>query len=109
VGTILAPTPLVAANFIILGKIITQLGTQYSRLSPKLCKLNVTLSESPSQPWNRYCHLLFVREYSQSQAGIGASVEDHLPKDVVCLIVQAIGGALAAQEVNQWRSASEVS
>ncbi|KIJ21776.1 hypothetical protein PAXINDRAFT_95276 [Paxillus involutus ATCC 200175] len=71
VGTILAPTPLVAANFIILGKIITQLGTQYSRLSPKLYTVI-------------FCSF-----------------------DVVCLIVQAIGGALAAQEVNQWRSASE--
>ncbi|KAH7925180.1 RTA1-domain-containing protein [Leucogyrophana mollusca] len=35
VGTILAPTPLVAANFIILGKIIGRLGTRYSRLTPK--------------------------------------------------------------------------
>ncbi|KDQ58307.1 hypothetical protein JAAARDRAFT_128618 [Jaapia argillacea MUCL 33604] len=36
--TIIAPTPLVAANFIILGKIIRRLGSQYSRLSPKWCK-----------------------------------------------------------------------
>ncbi|KAF4562635.1 hypothetical protein EYR40_009863 [Pleurotus pulmonarius] len=34
-ATILAPTPLVAANFIILGRIITRLGPVYSRLSPK--------------------------------------------------------------------------
>ncbi|KAH8116115.1 RTA1 like protein [Phellopilus nigrolimitatus] len=33
--TILAPTPLIAANFIILGRLIQQLGTQYSRLSPR--------------------------------------------------------------------------
>jgi hypothetical protein len=33
--TIIAPTPFIAANFIILGKIIHQLGTSYSRLSPK--------------------------------------------------------------------------
>ncbi|KAI0710518.1 RTA1-domain-containing protein [Earliella scabrosa] len=33
--TILAPTPLIAANFIILGQIITRLGQQYSRLSAK--------------------------------------------------------------------------
>ncbi|KDQ59799.1 hypothetical protein JAAARDRAFT_175339 [Jaapia argillacea MUCL 33604] len=32
--TIIAPTPLVAANFIILGRIIQRLGSQYSRLSP---------------------------------------------------------------------------
>ncbi|KAF4581569.1 hypothetical protein EYR40_009853 [Pleurotus pulmonarius] len=34
-ATILAPTPLVAANFIILGRIIARLGPTYSRLSPK--------------------------------------------------------------------------
>ena len=35
--TIVAPTPLLAVNFVVLGEIITRLGTQYSRLSPKLC------------------------------------------------------------------------
>ncbi|KIM85171.1 hypothetical protein PILCRDRAFT_817160 [Piloderma croceum F 1598] len=34
-ATIIAPTPLVAANFIILGKIINKLGSRYSRLSAK--------------------------------------------------------------------------
>ncbi|PBK91871.1 RTA1-like protein [Armillaria gallica] len=33
--TILAPTPLLAANFVILEKLIQQLGTGYSRLSPR--------------------------------------------------------------------------
>ncbi|KZP25058.1 RTA1 like protein [Athelia psychrophila] len=33
--TIIAPTPLVAANFIILGRIVHKLGARYSRLSPK--------------------------------------------------------------------------
>ncbi|KAK0203207.1 RTA1-domain-containing protein [Desarmillaria ectypa] len=33
--TILAPTPLLAANFVILEKLIQHLGTEYSRLSPK--------------------------------------------------------------------------
>ncbi|KZV65691.1 RTA1-domain-containing protein [Peniophora sp. CONT] len=33
VATIIAPTPLVAANFIILGRIIQRLGSKYSRLS----------------------------------------------------------------------------
>ncbi|KIJ68477.1 hypothetical protein HYDPIDRAFT_106676 [Hydnomerulius pinastri MD-312] len=70
VGTILAPTPLVAANFIILGKIITRLGPQYSRLSPKLYTII-------------FCSF-----------------------DVVCLIIQAIGGAEAAKEVNQGKSAA---
>ncbi|KAK0457343.1 RTA1-like protein, partial [Desarmillaria tabescens] len=33
--TILAPTPLLAANFVILEKLIQRLGTEYSRLSPR--------------------------------------------------------------------------
>ncbi|KAJ7070452.1 RTA1 like protein-domain-containing protein [Mycena belliarum] len=36
VCTIIGPTPLAAANFIILGRIISHLGPAYSRLSPKL-------------------------------------------------------------------------
>ncbi|RDB16093.1 Uncharacterized protein C17G6.02c [Hypsizygus marmoreus] len=34
-ATIIGPTPLLAANFVILGKIIEHLGPTYSRLSPK--------------------------------------------------------------------------
>jgi len=33
--TIIAPTPLVAANFVILGRLISRLGSRYSRLSGK--------------------------------------------------------------------------
>ncbi|KDR83263.1 hypothetical protein GALMADRAFT_239130 [Galerina marginata CBS 339.88] len=33
--TIIGPTPLLAANFVIFGIVIQRLGTQYSRLSPK--------------------------------------------------------------------------
>lgn len=36
--TIIAPTPLVAANFVILGQLIARLGPQYSRLSATWCK-----------------------------------------------------------------------
>lgn len=35
-STIIAPTPLIATNFLILSRIIGRLGPQYSRLSPKL-------------------------------------------------------------------------
>ncbi|KAF7348771.1 RTA1-like protein [Mycena venus] len=35
IGTIIGPTPLIAADFMILGRIINRLGTRYSRLSPK--------------------------------------------------------------------------
>ncbi|KAL4080107.1 RTA1 like protein-domain-containing protein [Scleroderma yunnanense] len=65
VGTILGPTPLVAATFVILGKIINTLGSQYSRLSSKLYTI------------------LF------------------LSVDCVCLIIQGVGGAIAANAVSQ--------
>jgi hypothetical protein len=65
VGTILAPTPLLAAIFVILGRIISQLGTQFSRLTP-----------------NMYTIVFCVF-------------------DAICLSIQAVGGALAAQAVNE--------
>ena len=40
---ILAPIPLVAASFIILGQIIRRLGQQYSRLNAKWCTLTTSL------------------------------------------------------------------
>lgn len=70
VGTIIAPTPLVAANFIILGRVITQIGSQYSRLTPRLYTIV-------------FCCF-----------------------DIVCLIVQAVGGASAAHAANTKTSAS---
>lgn len=41
VATILGPTPLLAANFVIFGVIIDRLGVQFSRLSPRSCKREV--------------------------------------------------------------------
>jgi hypothetical protein len=38
VALVVAPTPLVAANFILLGRIIRRLGPQYSRLTTTQCK-----------------------------------------------------------------------
>ncbi|KAG2139842.1 RTA1 like protein-domain-containing protein [Suillus bovinus] len=70
VGTIIAPTPLVAANFIILGRIIGQVGPQFSRLTPRLYTIV-------------FCCF-----------------------DIVCLIVQAVGGASAAHAANTKTSAS---
>ncbi|KAG1729969.1 RTA1 like protein-domain-containing protein [Suillus paluster] len=70
VGTIIAPTPLVAANFIILGKVIGQLGPQFSRLTPKMYTIV-------------FCSF-----------------------DVICLIIQAIGGASAAHSAGQKTSAT---
>lgn len=41
--TIVAPTPLLAANFIILSRIIRKLGESYSRLSPRRCAPQVSI------------------------------------------------------------------
>ncbi|KAJ7769969.1 RTA1 like protein [Mycena metata] len=65
VCTIMGPTPLAAANLIILGRIINRLGPIYSRLSPKLYTI------------------LF------------------LCCDIISLVVQAIGGGMAAGAVNR--------
>ncbi|KAJ7226233.1 RTA1-like protein [Mycena rebaudengoi] len=61
------PTPLAAASFIVLGRIINRLGPVYSRLSPKLYTI------------------LF------------------LWCDIVSLVVQAVGGGMAATAVNENR------
>lgn len=68
VGTVIAPTPLLAANFIVLGGLIDQLGPQFSRLHP-------------------YMYTVVFCSF-----------------DIVCLIVQAIGGAMAAQAVNEGKN-----
>ncbi|TFY79769.1 hypothetical protein EWM64_g4240 [Hericium alpestre] len=61
--TIIAPTPLVAANFVILGRIIGQLGGRFSRLSAG------------------WYTILFCS------------------CDIIALVVQAVGGAMAATAV----------
>ena len=38
VATVIAPTPLLASNFLILGIFIRHLGEDYSRLSSRLCE-----------------------------------------------------------------------
>ncbi|KAI5887194.1 RTA1-domain-containing protein [Schizophyllum commune H4-8] len=60
VATILGPTPLLAANFIVMGRIVGKLGPAFSRLSPRLYSI------------------LF------------------LSCDIVSLIVQGVGGGIAA-------------
>ncbi|KAI4523331.1 RTA1-domain-containing protein [Schizophyllum commune Loenen D] len=60
VATILGPTPLLAANFIVMGRLVGKLGPAFSRLSPKLYSI------------------LF------------------LSCDIVSLIVQGVGGGIAA-------------
>ncbi len=41
--TIIAPTPLVAANFVILGQLIVRLGSRYSRLNGKWCTFPIRI------------------------------------------------------------------
>ncbi|KAJ6626623.1 RTA1 like protein-domain-containing protein [Mycena sp. CBHHK59/15] len=65
VCTIMGPTPLAAANFIVLGHIIKRLGSAYSRLTPKL-----------------YTTVF-------------------LCCDIISLVVQGIGGGMAAGAVNR--------
>ncbi|KAG1773262.1 RTA1 like protein-domain-containing protein [Suillus placidus] len=70
IGTITAPTPLVATNFVILGKIINELGPQFSRLTPNMYTIV-------------FCSF-----------------------DFICLVVQAVGGAFAAQAAHGSKSAT---
>ncbi|KAH8116126.1 RTA1 like protein-domain-containing protein [Phellopilus nigrolimitatus] len=44
-ATVIAPTPLIASNFMILGMLIRHLGEQFSRLSPKLYSIIFTSSD----------------------------------------------------------------
>lgn len=44
VTTIISPTPLLAVNFIVLGRLIARIGPQYSRLSSRWCKPAIPLS-----------------------------------------------------------------
>ncbi|KAK0470681.1 hypothetical protein IW261DRAFT_1343831 [Armillaria novae-zelandiae] len=63
VTTILALTPLVAANFVILGVSIKRLGPAYSRLTPWILFLH---------PWPTH--------------------HNCIPQDVIALIIQGVGG-----------------
>ncbi|KAK0222913.1 RTA1-domain-containing protein [Armillaria nabsnona] len=63
--TILAPTPLLAANFVILEKLIERLGAGYSRLSPRAYLI-------------LFCSC-----------------------DVISLVIQAVGGGMAATAVSE--------
>ncbi|KAG2344863.1 RTA1-domain-containing protein [Suillus weaverae] len=70
VGTITAPTPLVAANYLILCKIIYELGPQFSRLTPNMYTIV-------------FCSV-----------------------DLICFVIQAVGGIFAAQAVHENKSAT---
>jgi len=93
---VVAPTPLVAANFIILGRIIHRLGPQYSRLSPRRYSIIFVSCDIIS---------LLVQgmgggissgaQNSQSQANLGAHIA--LGGTIFQLIAIAAYCALAAE------------
>ncbi|EPT05677.1 hypothetical protein FOMPIDRAFT_87149 [Fomitopsis schrenkii] len=68
VCTVIGPTPLIAANFIILGHVIRRLGQQYSRLN--------------------------ARSYTAVFLG----------SDIISLVVQAVGGTIAAIAAKKYES-----
>ena len=52
---IVAPTPLLAANFVMMGRIVRRLGVKYSRLSPRLCEWCATRKDDGDiDLWCRY-------------------------------------------------------
>jgi len=65
--TIIAPTPFLAANFIIFGRLIRTLGYKYSRLSPKWCMYITSTFNFSLQcrdlncDIDRYHYLLYLR------------------------------------------------
>lgn len=70
--TIIAPTPLVAANFVILGRIIGILGTQYSRLGPTLCMSSpvgfISSNASPFISSTTLCPTVNIQRVPQSES-----------------------------------------
>lgn len=97
VCTIIAPTPLLAANFVILARIIGKLGDSYSRLGPRLCRSfflyipdgGITDSSSDSRIflscvsiWSVLLSPLMHTAFSQ--------------QDVIALVVQGGGGGIAS-------------
>ena len=81
--TIVAPTPFLAASFIIFGELIKRLGYQYSRLNPKWCKQHS--SELHGKKFDRLINLLVVPD-----------TIIFCTCDVVSLVVQGVGGGIAA-------------
>lgn len=80
--TIIGPTPLLAADFIIFGLIVPRLGEEYSRLSGMwYAKIFLTCVRSN---FSRHLGPLFKLDY------------DFHFQDSIALIVQAVGGGIAS-------------
>lgn len=92
----MAPTPLFAANFIILGRVITQ---GYVSVSPMLLAFDY---------WSSADTIIFCCFVSMIySSGVNSSYLAS-SQDIVCLIVQAMGGLSAAHAANTKTSASMV-
>lgn len=96
--TIISPTPLLAANFIILGRVISLLGPEYSRLSPKWCMYHLCTSAFLSADrLHRHHYLLWLRTQLHLLPNLHRGLLLLLiVQDVIALIVQAYGGAAAS-------------
>ena len=57
VATIIGPTPLLAAIFIIFGRLIRLLGLSYSRFSPRMCKCSLYMVNTVSNAFLLFRHL----------------------------------------------------
>jgi hypothetical protein len=94
ISLIISPTPLIAANFIILGRLIAKVGPEYSRLNPRLCTSRALL--------RAYVELTGVQTLASSCPAYGSllpiihsSANSYL-QDLVALVIQAAGGAIAS-------------
>jgi hypothetical protein len=101
IATIIAPTPLLAATFVIFGEIIRRIGQIYSRLSPRNCPCFL---DSPIElradrcSSCRYDPFLHIRKYQAHPARTSRSIDTDSwgLQDVISLVVQGLGGGLAA-------------
>ena len=98
-ATILGPTPLLAANFVILGRIINMLGPQFSRLSPKWCTCYSTWFVIVMFIFYRHNYFLHLRTWTMPALCpiiSGTDVLCILKQDVVSLVIQGVGGGVAS-------------
>lgn len=98
--TIIAPTPLVAANFTLLGRIIALLGPQYSRLSARWCEclsfsfgLFIALTAAC-----RHEDIFDLRTLTCGCVCVCVREAYWFWQDIIALVVQALGGVFASSK-----------
>ncbi|KJA14175.1 hypothetical protein HYPSUDRAFT_49380 [Hypholoma sublateritium FD-334 SS-4] len=102
-GTIIAPTPLLAANFVILGRIIRRLGPEYSRLRPRLYTIIFTSSDVISLVVQALGGGVASGANSDSVATTGANII--LAGIIIQLVIIVIYGILATEFYVRYTSA----